>query len=206
MHLINTLPSSQYPPLNPLPSSQPTTLLSTHYPPLHPLPSSQPTTLLSTHYPPRNPLPSPHPLGTVIGLGVLPSLLKQPGACEWTDDIEGGQPNVGAVSTFTATAVDRVHVSYFSSFDFEKLFGPASSSLALYASREMTDHYAEASREVEELQLTAPMRANEEAQKLKRLYQGMPKKVNEKSFLDVKPLVVTSTGMVRTASLHRLPP
>ena len=132
----------------------------------------------------------------MIGLGVLPSLLKQPGACEWTDDIEGGQPNVGAVSTFTATAVDRVHVSFFSSFDFEKLFGPASSSLALYASREMTDHYADATREAEELQLSAPLRANDEAQKHKRLFQGLPKKINEKTFVDVKPLVMTSTGMV----------
>ena len=131
-------------------------------------------------------------------MGVLPSLLKQPGACEWTDDIEGGQPNVGAVSTFTATAVDRVHVSYFSSFDFEKLFGPASSSLALYASREMTDHYLEAAKEAEEWQLSEPIRANDEAQKLKRLHQGMPKKINEKTFLDVKPLVLTSTGMVST--------
>ena len=39
----------------------------------------------------------------MIGLGVLPSLLKQPGACEWVDDIEEGLANVGSVSPFTAT-------------------------------------------------------------------------------------------------------
>ena len=50
-----------------------------------------------------NTLPSCQPTGAVIGLGVLPSLLKEPGACEWVDDIEEGVANVGSVSAFTAT-------------------------------------------------------------------------------------------------------
>ena len=102
---------------------------------------------------------------------------------------------------FLSIAVGRVHTSFFSSFDFEKLFGPASSSLSLFESREMADFFAEAARDAEISRETALSRAKVEAQTMHRLFRGMPKTVTVKTFVDIKPLALTSTGMVCTGSL-----
>ena len=65
----------------------------------------------------------------------------------------------------------------------------------------MADFYTDAARDAEVLRETAPVTAKMEALIMNRLRRGLPKNVTVKTFIDVKPIVLTSTGMVCTGSL-----
>ena len=66
----------------------------------------------------------------------------------------------------------------------------------------MANYYTEAAQEAETLRENASMKGEMETLLMRRLQRNMPKIVTVKSFVNVKPLVLTSTGVVCTGTVQ----
>eukprot|EP00596_Hydrurales_sp_CCMP1899_P009087 CAMPEP_0119040190 /NCGR_PEP_ID=MMETSP1177-20130426/10042_1 /TAXON_ID=2985 /ORGANISM="Ochromonas sp, Strain CCMP1899" /LENGTH=173 /DNA_ID=CAMNT_0007004993 /DNA_START=447 /DNA_END=968 /DNA_ORIENTATION=+ len=96
--------------------------------------------------------------GCLIGVSILSSLLKSPEASwEWVDETVGGVASLGAVSQITVLASSDVNVTYFTTFEFEKMFN---SCLSLFGGNEIAQYIKEKKEMVESLGIMSSKHEN----------------------------------------------